>query len=77
MNPLLASDLAHCHVRDLRHQGGQRRRQALMAASRRRPSPLRRQIGFRLMEAGLHLVSSRPAEGPLPPPPATGLAGWL
>ena len=30
-----------------------------MTASRRhRQSPLRRQIGFRLMEAGLHLVSS-------------------
>ena len=59
MNPLLASDLAHCHARDLRHQGDQRRRQALMTASRHhRQSPLRRQIGFRLMEAGLHLVSS-------------------
>ncbi len=59
MNPLLASDLAHCHARDLRHQRDQRRRQPLMTANRRhRQSPLRRQIGFRLMEAGLHLVSS-------------------
>jgi hypothetical protein len=59
MNPLLASDLASCHARDLRHQGDLRRRQALMTANRRhRQSPLRRQIGFRLMEAGLHLVSS-------------------
>ena len=59
MNPLLASDLAHCHARDLRHQSDQRRRQALLTASRRhRQSPLRRKVGFRLMEAGLHLVSS-------------------
>jgi hypothetical protein len=58
MNPLLASDLAHCHARDLRHQSDQRRRQALMTASRHRQSLLRREIGFRLMEAGLHLVSS-------------------
>jgi hypothetical protein len=58
MNPLLATDLASCHTRDLRHQSDQRR-QALITASRRhRQSPLRRQIGFRLMEAGLHLVSS-------------------
>ena len=57
MNPLLASDLAHCHARELRHQSDQRRRQALMTASRHRQSLLRRQIGFRLMEAGLHLVS--------------------
>jgi hypothetical protein len=58
MNPLLASDLAHCHARDLRHQCDQRRRQALMTANHRhRQSPLRRQLGFRLMEAGLHLVS--------------------
>jgi hypothetical protein len=57
MNPLLASDLAHCHARDLRHQSDQRRRQALMTANHHRQSPLRRQIGYRLMEAGLHLVS--------------------
>jgi hypothetical protein len=29
-----------------------------MTANHHRQSPLRRQIGFRLMEAGLHLVSS-------------------
>ena len=59
MNPLLAADIASCHARDLRHQSDQRRRQALMPATRRRrQSPLRRQIGFRLMEAGLRLVSS-------------------
>jgi hypothetical protein len=58
MNPLLASDLARCHARDLRHQSDQRR-QALITASRRhRQSPLRRHLGFRLMEAGLHLVAS-------------------
>ena len=58
MNPVLAHDLARCHARDLRHQSGQHRRRALMTANRRhRQSPLRRQIGFRLMEAGLHLVS--------------------
>ena len=59
MNPLLASDLASCHARDLRHQSDHRRRQALMTANRRhRQAPLRRHLGFRLMEAGLHLVSS-------------------
>jgi hypothetical protein len=59
MNPVLASDLARCHARDLRHQSDQHRRQALMTANRRhRQSPLRRQIGFRLMEAGLHLVAN-------------------
>jgi hypothetical protein len=59
VSPLLASDLASCHARDLRHQSDHRRRQALMTANRRhRRSPLRRHLGFRLMEAGLHLVSS-------------------
>jgi hypothetical protein len=59
MNPVLAGDLARCHARDLRDQIDQHRRPALMTANRRhRQSPLRRQIGFRLMEAGLHLVSS-------------------
>ena len=59
MNPVLASDLARCHARDLRDQIDQHRRPALMSANRRhRQSPLRRQIGFRLMEAGLHLVAS-------------------
>jgi hypothetical protein len=28
MNPLLATDLARCHARDLRHQSDQRRRQS-------------------------------------------------
>jgi site-specific recombinase XerC len=59
MNPLLANDLASCHVRELRQLSDQRRRQGLTTASRRhRQSPLRRHIGFRLMEAGLHLVGS-------------------
>jgi hypothetical protein len=58
MNPLLASDLASCHARDLRHLSEQHRRQALTTANRRhRQSPLRRQIGFRLVEAGLHLMA--------------------
>jgi hypothetical protein len=57
MNPVLAHDLARCHARDLRRLSDQGRR-SLTTAHRRRPSPLRRQIGFRLMEAGLHLVSS-------------------
>ena len=58
MNPLLASDLANCRARDFRHQSD-RRREALITATRHhRQSSLRRQIGFRLMEAGLHLVSS-------------------
>jgi hypothetical protein len=56
---VLASDLAGCHARDLRHQSDQRHRRALTTANRRhRHSPLRRHLGFRLMEAGLHLVAS-------------------
>jgi hypothetical protein len=59
MNPELANDLATCHLRDLRQLTEQRRRQALTTANRwHRPSPLRRQIGFRLVEAGLHLMGS-------------------
>ena len=58
MNPLLASYLASCHARDLRHQSDQHRRQALVTAKRRHRHSLRRQIGFRLMEAGLHLVAN-------------------
>jgi hypothetical protein len=58
MNPVLANDLARCYARDLRHQSDRYRRPAPMTANRRhRQSPLRRQIGFRLMEAGLYLVS--------------------
>jgi hypothetical protein len=58
MNPLLATDLASCHTRDLRHQSDQRRLALITASRRHRQSPLRRQLGYRLMEAGLHLVSS-------------------
>jgi hypothetical protein len=58
MNPLLATDLASCHTRDLRHQSDQRRQALITASHRHRQSPLRRQLGYRLMEAGLHLVSS-------------------
>jgi hypothetical protein len=57
MNPVLASDLARCHARDLRHRSEQHR-QRVMTTANRRHSPLRRQLGFRLMEAGLHLVAS-------------------
>ena len=58
MNPVLAGDLARCHARDLRDQIDQHRRPALMTANRRhRQSPLRRQIGFRLVEVGLHLMA--------------------
>ena len=59
MNPVLANDLARCHARDLRDLRKQHRQRALTTENRRhRQAPLRRQIGFRLMEAGLHLVSS-------------------
>jgi hypothetical protein len=63
MNPQLASDLAACHARDLRRGSEQHRRRAharalTTADGRRRPSPLRRQIGFKLMEAGLRLVAT-------------------
>ncbi|HEX4090766.1 MAG TPA: hypothetical protein VHZ33_18810 [Trebonia sp.] len=59
MNPNLANDLATCHLRDLRHLSEQHRRHSLTTANRRhRQSPLRRQIGFRLVEAGLHLMAN-------------------
>jgi hypothetical protein len=59
MNPELANDLATCHLRDLRQLGERRRRQTPTTANRRhRQSPLRRQIGFRLVEAGLHLMGT-------------------
>ena len=59
MHPLIANDLATCHRRDLRHLGEQHRRQTPTTANRgHRQSPLRRQIGFRLVEAGLHLMGS-------------------
>jgi hypothetical protein len=59
MNPELANDLAACHLRDLRQLGEQHRRRTLTTANRRhRQSPLRRQIGFRLVEAGLHLMGT-------------------
>ncbi len=65
MNPQLANDLATSHQRDLRQLGEQHHRQTLTTANRRhrqsrlrRQSPLRRQIGFRLVEAGLHLMGT-------------------
>jgi hypothetical protein len=70
MNPQLANDLATCHRRDLRQLGEQHRRQTVTTANRRhrqaplhrrsalRRSALRRQIGFRLVEAGLHLMGT-------------------
>jgi hypothetical protein len=59
MNPELANDLATCRLRDLRQLGERHRRQTPTTASRRhRPFPLRRRIGFRLVEAGLHLMGT-------------------
>jgi hypothetical protein len=59
MNPELANDLATSHLRDLRQLGEEHRRQTPTTANRRhRPFPLRRQIGFRLVEAGLHLMGT-------------------
>jgi hypothetical protein len=59
MNPELANDLATCHLRDLRQLGEQHRPRTPTTANRRhRQSPLRRQIGFRLVEAGLHLMGT-------------------
>jgi hypothetical protein len=59
MNPELANDLATCHLRDLRQLGEQHRWQTPTTANRRhRQSPLRRQIGFRLVEVGLHLMGT-------------------
>jgi len=62
MNPHLASDLATRHAIDLQRTAGQRPRRSAPPAPRalsrgHRPSLLRRQVGFRLVEAGLHLLS--------------------
>lgn len=62
MNPVLASELADCRVRDLRRAAARR------AGHHHRPAPLRCQIGFALIEAGLRLVTAaadgRPAREP-------------
>ena len=62
MNPHLASDLATRHACDLQRMADHRTRPAdpLVPPAfgrSRRSSPLRRQVGFRLIEAGLHLLS--------------------
>lgn len=79
VNPNLASDLATRHIRDLQRAALERRaaverRPALeppraleppKAAVHRghHPSALRRQLGFTLVEAGLHLLADRTDTG--------------
>jgi len=75
MNPVLASELADCHVRDLRHAAARRgaaphaSRAAIprprRAGHRHDPAPLRRQVGFALIEAGLRLVTADAEPGGL------------
>jgi hypothetical protein len=62
MNPVLASELSDRHISDLRHEAGRRAPRAAVARPRRAgrnrgPAPLRRQVGFVLIEAGLRLVA--------------------
>ena len=62
MNPVLASELADSHVRDLRQEAAQRATRAAAIHPRRvgyhrGSAPLRRQVGFVLIEAGLRLVA--------------------
>ena len=64
MNPQLTSDLATGTTRDLQRAASQHRRHAESRAPSavtrtHRPSPLRRRIGFTLIEAGLALLDGR------------------
>jgi hypothetical protein len=52
MNPELVSDLSAARVRELRQSAGQR--QPRRTSSSR---PLRRQLGFTLVEVGLRLLA--------------------
>jgi hypothetical protein len=53
MNPELVSDLSAARVRELRQSAGQRQRRRRRTSSSR---PLRRQLGFTLVEVGLRLL---------------------
>jgi hypothetical protein len=52
MNPELVSDLSAARVRELRQSAGQRQRRRTSSSR-----PLRRQLGFTLVEAGLRLLA--------------------
>jgi hypothetical protein len=63
MNPQLACDLAISRARELQHMSDQyvRRsdpREPATVSGRHRPSALRHQIGFTLLEAGLRLLAN-------------------
>jgi hypothetical protein len=62
MNPWMIKALADAHSRDLRHQAAwhrmRTRRGWWPADSARRWRRLRRGIGFRLVEAGLHMLAT-------------------
>ncbi|HEX6451181.1 MAG TPA: hypothetical protein VF060_17150 [Trebonia sp.] len=62
MNPVLVGELANRHISGLRDEAARRASQAEAARSRRAGrhrglAPLRRQVGFVLIEAGLRLVT--------------------
>jgi hypothetical protein len=52
MNPELVSDLSAARVRELRQSAGQRQRRRTSSSR-----PLRRQLGFTLVEVGLRLLA--------------------
>jgi hypothetical protein len=62
MNPWMIKALADAHSRDLRHQAARHRMRTRRgwwpADSARRLRRLRRGIGFRLVEAGLHMLAT-------------------
>ena len=64
MNPWMLSDLADSHVREIRREAAQRRRQARPRESQPMPSlsggrgRLRQRVGFGLVEAGLHVLAT-------------------
>jgi hypothetical protein len=54
MNPELVSDLSAARVRELRQSADQHQRRRRRTSSSR---PLRRQLGFTLVEVGLRLLA--------------------
>lgn len=64
MNPWMLSDLADSHVREIRREAAQRRRQARPRESQPirtasgGPGRLRQRVGFGLVEAGLRVLAT-------------------
>jgi hypothetical protein len=75
MNPFLVSALADSRCREIRGEAASRRTcmphlRARPTRGERRWSRMRRQVGYTLVEAGLHLLATA---GPAPARPASSL----